>query len=168
VQPQPVGVPVIERVGEASGVVAATIRTNQEHCVDPQTLPSFHFQTGSTVLRQQVDFLKPGIDQIRHEIRGICDSYSHEWDLLAELSQNAIDAVIRREPTRGHLVVSVDAAQGRITFEDNGTGIDPESLAKLLGPFATDKIGSNNQIGQKGGINTIDVVVMRKILRPDE
>jgi molecular chaperone HtpG len=46
--------------------------------------------------------------------------------------------------------VSIDAPRRVIVFEDNGTGIDPDDLERLLRPFGTDKVGSTNQVGQKG------------------
>jgi anti-sigma regulatory factor (Ser/Thr protein kinase) len=97
-----------------------------------------------------VDFLSPGVAQIRHQLRGILESYSHDWDVLAELAQNAVDAIAREKPTKGHIRVTVDALKKTVSFADNGTGIDPDQLPRLLGPFATDKYGEASQIGQKG------------------
>lgn len=101
-------------------------------------------------MAEAVDFLQPDKEQIRHQIRGILDSYNHEWDVLAELCQNAIDAITRRTPSRGHISLVVDAVTKSIEIEDNGTGIDPDQLVKLLRPFASDKGLQPNQIGQKG------------------
>ncbi len=98
----------------------------------------------------KIQFLQPDIDQIRHQIRGILDSYSHDWDILAELAQNSIDAMRRQPPIRGHIKISINAAERTIEFSDNGCGIDPQKLQGLLRPFATDKLGVANQIGQKG------------------
>lgn len=99
---------------------------------------------------QKTSFLQPGAEQIRHQLRGILDSYSHDWDVLAELAQNAIDSITRSQPVRGHVNVVVNSLEGTIEFGDNGTGIDPVELSKLLGPFSTNKSGASNQIGQKG------------------
>jgi anti-sigma regulatory factor (Ser/Thr protein kinase) len=99
---------------------------------------------------QKLSFLAPDTQQIRHQIKGVLESYSHEWDILAELSQNAVDAVVRANPTRGHIVLKVDASQNTIEISDNGTGIDPSQLQRLLRPFGSDKAGMPNQIGQKG------------------
>jgi sensor histidine kinase regulating citrate/malate metabolism len=98
----------------------------------------------------KVEFLQPDIDQIRHQMRGILDSYSHDWDILAELAQNSVDALRRKPPTRGHIRLLVDASTRTIEFSDNGCGIEPDKLQGLLRPFATDKSGLTNQIGQKG------------------
>ena len=95
-------------------------------------------------------FLQPDISQIRHQVRGILDSYSHDWDVLAELAQNAVDSIVAANPTRGHVTVRINATERTIEFSDNGTGIEPAELAKLLRPFSTNKMGAANQIGQKG------------------
>jgi HSP90 family molecular chaperone len=97
---------------------------------------------------EKVSFLTPDNDHIRHQICGILDSYSHDWDILAELAQNSVDAINRRSPVRGHIKVTVDARKRLIEFSYNGCGIEPENLRKFLRPFATDKQGKANQIGQ--------------------
>lgn len=99
---------------------------------------------------EAVSFLSPDTAQIRHQIRGVLESYSHDWDVLAELAQNAIDAIVREDPTRGHVTLSVNANERSIEISDNGAGIDPSSLRRLLRPFGSDKPGMPNQIGQKG------------------
>lgn len=101
-------------------------------------------------MSEKISFLTPDRAQIRHQIRGVLESYSHEWDILAELSQNAVDAVVRANPVRGHIILSVDATRRIIEISDNGTGIDPSQLQRLMRPFGSDKAGASNQIGQKG------------------
>ncbi|WP_296817275.1 ATP-binding protein [Brevundimonas sp.] len=98
----------------------------------------------------EVNFLQPGNEQLRNQLNGIIDSYSHEWDLLAELCQNAIDSISRQRPSRGKVTIDLDAPARRLVVEDNGTGIHPDRLAHLLSPFSTDKSKSDDQIGQKG------------------
>lgn len=98
----------------------------------------------------QIAFLQPDPEQIRHQIRGILDSYSHEWDLLAELTQNAVDAIARQRPVKGHVHLEIDAPNRKITIRDNGCGIDPADLPRLLRPFGSDKMRDSSQIGQKG------------------
>jgi molecular chaperone HtpG len=102
------------------------------------------------VVAESLPFLNPDREQIRHQIKGVLESYSHDWDILAELCQNAVDAVVRENPTRGHISLMVDAPQRTIEIVDNGTGIDPSQLQRLLRPFGSDKAGLSNQIGQKG------------------
>ena len=42
-----------------------------------------------------IDFLRePTSDRLRREIKNICNSYSHPWDILAELIQNAVDSIM--------------------------------------------------------------------------
>ena len=101
-------------------------------------------------MSEKLPFLTPDRAQIRHQIKGVLESYSHEWDVLAELSQNAVDAVVRADPTRGHINLHVDAGTRTIEILDNGAGIDPTQLQRLLRPFGSDKRGLSNQIGQKG------------------
>ena len=95
-------------------------------------------------------FLKPDPEQIRHQIRGILDSYSHEWDLLAELTQNAIDSITRQKPVKGHIQIELDAPNRSLVIKDNGGGIDPNELPRLLRPFGSDKMKDSSQVGQKG------------------
>jgi molecular chaperone HtpG len=98
----------------------------------------------------KIDFLTPDNDQIRHQIKGILKSYSHEWDLLAELTQNSIDAIRASNVEKGRIELTFDASARRIIISDNGTGIDPKQIQKLLRPFGTDKDGKPNQIGEMG------------------
>jgi len=98
----------------------------------------------------KVEFLKPHVDEIRHQIRGILDSYSHDWDLLSELAQNAVDAIRQANPVKGHIELHIDAANRRISISDNGIGVNPNDIERLLRPFGTDKGGKPNQIGEKG------------------
>lgn len=98
----------------------------------------------------QVAFLQPDPEQIRHQIRGILDSYTHDWDLLAELAQNAVDAIARQKPVKGHIHLEIDAPNRQILIRDNGGGIDPSDLTRLLRPFGSDKMKDSSQIGQKG------------------
>lgn len=101
-------------------------------------------------MAKQIDFLKPTATQIRHQIRNIVDSYNHDWDLLAELAQNAVDAITLGQPIRGQMISEIDAPEKRILFRDNGCGISPSDLPDLLAPFSTGKLGDESLIGQKG------------------
>lgn len=97
----------------------------------------------------KVDFLKPDTEQIRHQIRGILDSYIHEWDLLSELAQNAVDAIREGGPEKGRIELSVDAVRRRIAISDNGIGVNPSGIEKLLRPFGTDKAGKQIRLGKR-------------------
>ncbi|OYX16210.1 MAG: hypothetical protein B7Z09_08420, partial [Brevundimonas diminuta] len=69
-------------------------------------------------MSEKLSFLTPDTAQIRHQIKGVLESYSHEWDILAELSQNAVDAIVRANPTRGHIELSINAQTGTIEIQD--------------------------------------------------
>lgn len=97
-----------------------------------------------------VTFLQPDIEQIRHQIHGVLDSYSHEWDLLSELAQNAVDAIRAANVIKGHISLTIDASKRIIRMSDNGIGIKPSEMEKLLRPFGTNKSNKANQIGEKG------------------
>ena len=101
-------------------------------------------------MTEQLDFLTPSTPQIRHQLKNIVDSYNHDWDLLAELTQNAVDAITLAKPTGGHLTLEIDACDKRIALKDNGCGISPTELPELLAPFSTGKLGNENLIGHKG------------------
>ena len=97
------------------------------------------------------DFLIPTLTQIRHSICGIDDSYNNFWDILAELIQNAVDAINRTDPAvQGKIYLHIDCIQKEISIRDNGCGIAPEKLVTFLRPFSTDKLDDENQIGEKG------------------
>ncbi len=98
-----------------------------------------------------LDFLVPTLNQIRQSIRGIDDSYNNFWDILAELVQNAVDAIRRSTASSpGKIELHIDCQQHAISIRDNGCGIAPEKLIELLRPFSTDKSDDENQIGEKG------------------
>ena len=97
------------------------------------------------------NFLIPTLTQIRHSICGIDDSYNNFWDILAELIQNAVDAINRTDPAvQGKIYLHIDCIQKEISIRDNGCGIAPEKLVTFLRPFSTDKLEDENQIGEKG------------------
>ncbi len=100
--------------------------------------------------KQIADFLKPGLNQIRHQILEIDDSYNHDWDLLAELCQNSIDAIRESDNKTGEIVLEIDSQLKKIRLVDNGIGIDPNDLPELLKPFSTNKRGKAISIGEKG------------------
>lgn len=98
----------------------------------------------------KIDFLQPDVSQIRHQIKNILDSYNHDWDLIAELAQNSVDAIRLMEPVKGHMTLEINAPDKRIVIEDNGYGISPDKLPTLLAPFSSDKGQDPKLIGQKG------------------
>ena len=95
-------------------------------------------------------FLPTSDDVLRTMLQGIMESYDNPWDILAELSQNALDAIHKEEPTKGHLHLKLDAKRAKITFRDNGTGIPPDQLEDLFVPYGTNKRNDPDSIGEKG------------------
>lgn len=96
------------------------------------------------------DYLTPDINQIRHSISGIDDSYNNSWDIYAELLQNAVDAIRQSDVEIGRIGIEVDCPARKIIVTDNGVGIDATKLPYLLKPFATNKSGVDIAIGEKG------------------
>lgn len=96
------------------------------------------------------DYLTPNITQIRHSILGIDDSYNNSWDIYAELTQNAVDAIRARGNPDGHIQLAVDCTTHSISITDNGSGINPSELPELLKPFGTNKKGQDLTVGEKG------------------
>lgn len=96
------------------------------------------------------DFLNPGIEQIRQSIRDIDDSYNHDWDILAELCQNAVDAIRKSDVDEGIIKLEINSQRKSIKIFDNGISINPSDMPYLLKPFSTDKRGDEDSIGEKG------------------
>lgn len=98
----------------------------------------------------------PSPKRIRKEIQNICDSYSHPWDVLAELSQNSVDAILRwnlQNPgqTRDHFIkIEIDRRNRGVAFQDSGSGINPDIMPGLLAPNETDKEDEEESVGKKG------------------
>ncbi len=96
-----------------------------------------------------MEFLKPSINEIRKSIRDIDDSYNNDWDILAELLQNSVDAM--KESNRdGKIFLEVNSQNKTVTISDNGIGIDKDLLPDLLKPFSSRKDEDESTIGEKG------------------
>ncbi len=106
----------------------------------------------------QHDFLtEPTTERLRKEILNICDSYSHTWDVIAEMCQNSVDAIhshIRAfgETARDHEInISIDAIKRSISIRDTGVGFSKDKFINLIAPHGTDKDPNDFKlIGQKG------------------
>ena len=101
-------------------------------------------------MNEKINFLEPSTAQIRHQITNILESYNHDWDLIAELTQNSVDAIRLGAPVKGHMKLTICASEKRIILEDNGCGIPPGSLPNLLAPFSSNKFENPSLIGSKG------------------
>lgn len=98
----------------------------------------------------EFNFLEPSINSIRKSIQGIDDSYNNFWDILAELVQNSVDAIKRKNSEERIIDIKVDCISKEIRIYDNGCGIKYENIPNLLRPFSTDKEKEFDSIGEKG------------------
>lgn len=58
--------------------------------------------------------------QQKQNAQNIVDSYSHDWDIMAELIQNAIDAIDDNERIdKGILSITFNKQERSITIQDN-------------------------------------------------
>ena len=95
----------------------------------------------------------------QNQLINIDNSYNNEWDILAELAQNSIDAIhMNVSNDKNKIDIIFDADKKQIVFEDNGCGFElddkkPNTLLgspTLLDVNVTTKINDNSQIGEKG------------------
>ena len=95
----------------------------------------------------------------KESIKNIDDSYNNEWDILAELAQNSIDAIIKRgSQSNNTITIEFNCDAKELSFSDNGIGfeIDPNKKNTILGNptlldlNVTSKRNDSNQIGEKG------------------
>jgi hypothetical protein len=109
---------------------------------------------------EQIDwFSQRDEDSYRDEAKNILDSYAHPWDVLAELAQNAVDALDQARETplltgadpavSAQITIEIDRAQRSIAFRDNGIGIQSDDLKKVLRPHFSRKRGRTLR-GEKG------------------
>ncbi len=104
-------------------------------------------------MAEQKSFLTFPISSIRRSIKDIDDSYRNPWDIFAELTQNAVDAIHRMQKTNdenGKIELKVDAKNRTIEITDNGCGISAKDLPVLLRLFSSGKSGDSSSVGEKG------------------
>ena len=89
-------------------------------------------------------------DSLRQGIQNVIDSYHHDWDVLAELCQNAVDAFREKDPPRGEISVLFDRSSQTIEVLDSGIGMTRERVEKALAPNMGFKKGHPKLIGEKG------------------
>ena len=125
----------------------------------------------------RIDFLsRSSDDTMRLHIKNILDSYSHYWDILAELAQNAIDALIERAEIDSEfspkVQIKINCATRSINIRDNGIGVKREWLGlgdaddhpTILTPNTTFKGRSRRKlIGSKGVGLTFAVFSSNKV-----
>ena len=102
---------------------------------------------------EQISFLKYSLSSMRRSIKDIDDSYRNPWDILAELSQNAVDAIKKMQETSdddGKINITINSQDKSIIFEDNGCGIAYDDLPELLNLFSSGKSEDSSTVGEKG------------------
>ena len=105
-----------------------------------------------------IDFLRHATeDRLRREMQNITDSYSHPWDMLAELAQNSVDAIRLHTSRHGselrehEILIDMDRSKRSIRFRDSGIGFPRSQAIDLLAPHGTDKLQAGYAvIGEKG------------------
>lgn len=104
-----------------------------------------------------IDFLSQPTDELlRRQIKNIKDSYSHPWDILAELLQNSVDAIRRYatsfpQSNKNHTIdIQINNGTRTIEIKDSGVGFSVENIKTLLALHGTDKPGTPMEIGEKG------------------
>ena len=106
------------------------------------------------ILLEQYRVLQDPNESLHRTINDIVASYNSAWDPLAELVQNAIDAINQRGTTEGtdfsgQLRITINRDSRYVTVEDNGIGIRPNSRGELLLPGGSFK-NQGNTYGHKG------------------
>ena len=104
-------------------------------------------------------------DDHRQFIQNIVDSYHHDWDVLSELCQNAVDAIREKTAASGRVDLLFDRTSRSIQVTDTGIGMTRDKVSKALKPNVTFKKGHPTLIGEKGlgltfcAFRTIEIVV---------
>lgn len=109
--------------------------------------------TGKTISFLEVSSART----LRREVQNICESYSHPWDVLAELCQNAVDAIMLHQrrfgesaPKLHKIDITLNARERSVFIKDSGVGFAPDHFSEMLAPHGTDKPGGPDTIGEKG------------------
>ncbi|PEI60316.1 ATP-binding protein [Priestia aryabhattai] len=104
-----------------------------------------------------IDFLRNiSNKRLRKEIQNIIGSYTHPYDIVAELCQNIVDAInsyIKKYPSsnKAHRVtLEINALKRSIRVTDTGIGLELDQLAESLAPHGTFKDEDFDSIGEKG------------------
>ncbi len=104
-----------------------------------------------TLGEARIDIFELGSEDTQRQfIRNIVDSYHHDWDVLAELCQNAVDAIREKTPASGKIHVLFDRRSRATEVSDTGIGMPREKVERALAPNVTFKRGHLKLIGEKG------------------
>ncbi|MGE4295390.1 MAG: hypothetical protein AB7E49_06810 [Campylobacterales bacterium] len=101
----------------------------------------------------------------KKKVEEVLRAYRHSWDVIAELAQNSIDAILVEKKNRGegyHPFMELTINPSTIIFKDNGCGIDHNKIGHVLIPdISLKKLGEN--YGYKGYGLTFIAFISSKI-----
>ncbi|MEN2327654.1 ATP-binding protein [Lacticaseibacillus paracasei] len=96
----------------------------------------------------------PTVLMMKHEIINVTDSYHNDYDILAELVQNAVDAIRERKQIntqfKGEIVLEINADKHEIKVSDNGIGMSKAQLDAAVQVNSSEKMVNKQTIGEKG------------------
>lgn len=90
------------------------------------------------------------------QMRDIFAIYSHDWDVIGEMVQNAVDAVLkRRESSEGleyipTISITYNLAERSISVRDNGAGMSANDSIKAVAPNYSGKNPKGTNRGEFG------------------
>lgn len=97
---------------------------------------------------------KPTVLMMKHEIINVTDSYHNDYDILAELVQNAVDAIRQRKQVnskiKGKIKLEINADKHEIKVSDNGIGMSKRELDAAVQVNSSEKTANSQTIGEKG------------------
>lgn len=111
-----------------------------------------------------IELAKESADlDVKRRIQDILRCYRNSWDVYAELLQNSVDAINRRQKIIetvnadvvadndyvGKILIEIYPTSKRVLICDNGTGIRKEKIQSMLLPEGTDK-RPGEEYGYKG------------------
>lgn len=101
------------------------------------------------------EFLSEVDDELlRAQAQNILDSYAHPWDILAEGTQNSVDAIEelagQKPNCTKHISIVFDCKLRSIEICDTGIGMSLDALKQVLAPGKSLKRGKANLKGEKG------------------
>lgn len=99
---------------------------------------------------EEKKFLDFDVKIKKKSLKDIKDSYNNYWDILTEVIQNSVDAILRKNSKKGSIKITFNEHNKSITIYDDGIGISASRLPGLLTPFSTDKESEYISRGEKG------------------
>src|SRR5262245_60138884 len=104
----------------------------------------------SSNLGSQIDFPADPLDEVKSEaaykrrmVLGVLESYNGNYDVLAEMIQNAVDAVedaiLSDLPRPYEIPVHVDMQANRLSVRDSGVGMSREQAIRAFAPSVSFK-----------------------------